>query len=105
MYRVYLLPEWREFGIGRGFCALADLPGHWIDAVHDRRPPKSITLDSADGWEDVLRPVLRALFGQCPAVDHRAAVRLMRPLPGKTRPLQRILALLDVCCSTVPRSL
>ena len=86
---------------------LADLPGRWIDAVHDRRPPKSITLDmdssespvhgdqegamwnghfqskclhplfvfnqfgdlercalrpgnvhSADGWEDVLRPVL-----------------------------------------------
>ena len=62
-------------------AALADLPGRWIDAVHDRRPPKSITLDmdssespvhgdlercalrpgnvhSADGWEDVLRPVL-----------------------------------------------
>ena len=87
--------------------ALADLPGRWIDAVHDRRPPKSITLDmdssespvhgdqegsvwnghfqskclhplfvfnqfgdlercalrpgnvhSADGWENVLRPVL-----------------------------------------------
>ena len=86
---------------------LADLPGRWIDAVHDRRPPKVITLDmdssespvhgdqegamwnghfqskclhplfvfnqfgdpercalrpgnvhSADGWEDVLRPVL-----------------------------------------------
>lgn len=87
--------------------ALADLPGRWVDAAHDRRPPKSITLDmdssespahgaqegavwnghfqkkclhplfvfnqfgdlercalrpgnvhSADGWEDVLRPVL-----------------------------------------------
>jgi len=25
--------------------ALADLPSRWIDAVHDRRPPKSITLD------------------------------------------------------------
>ncbi|MDA0222362.1 MAG: IS1380 family transposase [Proteobacteria bacterium] len=86
---------------------LADLPGRWIDAVHDRRPPKTITLDmdssespvhgeqegsawnghfqskclhplfvfnqfgdlercalrpgnvhSADGWEDVLKPVL-----------------------------------------------
>jgi hypothetical protein len=86
---------------------LAGLPGRWIDAVHDRRPPKSITLDmdssespvhgdqegamwnghfqskrlhplfvfnhfgdlersalrpgnvhSADGWEDVLKPVL-----------------------------------------------
>ena len=86
---------------------LADLPGRWIDAIHDRRPPKSITLDmdssespvhgdqegsawnghfqskclhplfvfnqfgdlercslrpgndhSADGWEDVLKPVL-----------------------------------------------
>jgi hypothetical protein len=24
---------------------LADLPGRWIDAVHDRRPPKVITLD------------------------------------------------------------
>ena len=88
-------------------AAFADLPGRWIDAVHDRRPPKSITLDmdssespvhgdqegamwnghfqskclhllfvynqfgdlercalrpgnvhSADGWEDVLKPVL-----------------------------------------------
>ena len=86
---------------------LADLSGRWIDAVHDRRPPKSITLDmdssespvhgdqegsawnghfqskclhplfvfnqfgdlercalrpgnvhSADGWEDILKPVL-----------------------------------------------
>ena len=86
---------------------MADLPGRWIDAVHDRRPPKVVTLDmdssespvhgdqegamwnghfqskclhplfvfnqfgdlercelrpgnvhSADGWEDVLRPVL-----------------------------------------------
>jgi hypothetical protein len=26
-------------------AALMDLPGRWIDAVHDRRPPKSITLD------------------------------------------------------------
>jgi hypothetical protein len=25
--------------------ALADLPGRWIDKVHDRRPPKMITLD------------------------------------------------------------
>jgi len=24
---------------------LADLPGRWIDAVHDRRPPKVVTLD------------------------------------------------------------
>jgi len=26
-------------------AALADLPGRWIDTIHDRRPPKSITLD------------------------------------------------------------
>ena len=88
-------------------AALIDLPGRWIDAVHDKRPPKVVTLDmdssespvhgdqegsawnghfqskclhplfvfnqfgdlercslrpgnvhSADGWEDVLRPVL-----------------------------------------------
>jgi hypothetical protein len=26
-------------------AALADLPGRWIDAVHDRRPPKVFTLD------------------------------------------------------------
>jgi hypothetical protein len=26
-------------------AALADLPGRWIDAVHDRRPPKVATLD------------------------------------------------------------
>lgn len=25
--------------------ALAELPGRWIDAVHDRRPPKVVTLD------------------------------------------------------------
>jgi hypothetical protein len=34
--------------------ALADLPGRWIDAVHDRRPPKSITLDM-DSSESGLR--------------------------------------------------
>jgi hypothetical protein len=26
-------------------AVLSDLPGRWIDAAHDRRPPKSITLD------------------------------------------------------------
>jgi Transposase DDE domain group 1 len=26
-------------------AALADLPGQWIDAVHQRRPPKTIVLD------------------------------------------------------------
>jgi hypothetical protein len=26
-------------------AALADLPGRWIDAVHNRRPPKVVTLD------------------------------------------------------------
>ena len=26
-------------------AALVDLPGRWIDAVHDKRPPKAITLD------------------------------------------------------------
>jgi hypothetical protein len=26
-------------------AALADLPGHWIDRVHNRKPPKCITLD------------------------------------------------------------
>ena len=88
-------------------AVLADLPGRWIDAVHERRPPKTVTLDmdssespvhgdqegsawnghfqskclhplfvfkqfgdlercalrpgnvhSADGWEDILTPVL-----------------------------------------------
>src|SRR5258708_15949782 len=27
------------------FSALADLPGHWIDAVHQRRRPRVIVLD------------------------------------------------------------
>ena len=27
-------------------AALADLPGQWIDKVHQRRPPKSIVLDT-----------------------------------------------------------
>ena len=26
-------------------AVLADLPGRWIDAVHERRPPKTVTLD------------------------------------------------------------
>ena len=62
-------------------AALIDLPGRWINAVHDKRPSKVVTLDmdssesrvhgdlersvlcpgnvhSADGWEDVLKPVL-----------------------------------------------
>ena len=91
----------------KNLSALADLPGRWIDTVHDKQPPKFITLDmdssespvhgeqegamwnghfqskclhplfvfnqygdlercalrpgnvhSADGWEDVLKPVL-----------------------------------------------
>jgi Transposase DDE domain group 1 len=28
-------------------AALADLPGQWIDKVHQRRPPKTIVLDMA----------------------------------------------------------
>ena len=102
-------------------AVLADLPGHWIDAVHDRRLPKSITLDmdssespvhgdqesavwnghfqskclhplfvfnqfgdlercalrpgnvhSADGWEDVLRPVLARYGSQArPSITRR----------------------------------
>jgi hypothetical protein len=101
--------------------ALADLPGRWIDAVHDRRPPKSITLDmdssespvhgdqegsawnghfqskclhplfvfnqfgdlercalrpgnvhSADGWEEVLRPVLARYSAEArPSITRR----------------------------------
>jgi hypothetical protein len=101
--------------------ALADLPGRWIDKVHDRRPPKMITLDmdssespvhgdqegsawnghfqskclhplfvfnqfgdlercalrpgnvhSADGWEDVLRPVLTRYAAQArPSITRR----------------------------------
>ena len=100
---------------------LADLPGRWIDAVHDRRPPKAITLDmdssespvhgdqegsawnghfqskclhplfvfnqfgdlkrcalhpgnvhSADGWEDVLRPVLARYSAEArPSITRR----------------------------------
>jgi len=101
--------------------ALAELPGRWIDAVHDRRPPKSITIDmdssespvhgdqegsawnghfqskclhplfvfnqfgdlercalrpgnvhSADGWEDVLRPVLARYSAEArPSITRR----------------------------------
>ena len=101
--------------------ALADLPGRWIDAVHDRQPPKSITLDmdssespvhgdqegavwnghfqskclhplfvfnqfgdlercalrpgnvhSADGWEDVLKPVLARYSAEArPSIERR----------------------------------
>jgi len=102
-------------------AALADLPGRWIDAVHDRRPPKVVTLDmdssespvhgeqegsawnghfrskclhplfvfnqfgdlercalrpgnvhSADGWEDVLRPVLARYSAEArPSISRR----------------------------------
>ena len=102
-------------------AVLIDLPGRWIDTVHDRRPPKSITLDmdssespvhgdqegamwnghfqskclhplfvfnqfgdlercalrpgnvhSADGWEDVLRPVLSRYSSEArPSITRR----------------------------------
>jgi hypothetical protein len=102
-------------------AALADLPGRWIDAVHDRQSPKSITLDmdssespvhgdqedaawnghfqskclhplfvfnqygdlercalrpgnvhSADGWEDVLKPVLARYSAEArPSITRR----------------------------------
>ena len=29
----------------KNLSALADLPGRWIDTVHDKQPPKFITLD------------------------------------------------------------
>jgi hypothetical protein len=101
--------------------ALSDLPGRWIDAVHDKRPPKVITLDmdssespahgdqegavwnghfqkkclhplfvfnqfgdlercalrpgnvhSADGWEDVLQPVLSRYSAEArPSITRR----------------------------------
>lgn len=35
--------EW--LGQPQNFAALADLPGQWIDKVHQRRPPKRIVLD------------------------------------------------------------
>jgi hypothetical protein len=103
------------------YTALIDLPGRWIDAVHDKRPPKVITLDmdssespvhgdqegsawnghfqkkclhplfvfnqfgdlercalrpgnvhSADGWEDVLKPVLaRCSASARPSIKRR----------------------------------
>ena len=102
-------------------AALADLPGLWIDVVHGRRPPKSITLDmdssespvhgdqegaawnghfqskclhrlfvfnqfgdlercalrpgnvhSADGWEEVLQPVLARYSAEArPSITRR----------------------------------
>jgi hypothetical protein len=102
-------------------AVLVDLPGHWIDTVHDRRPPKVVTLDmdssespvhgeqegaawnghfqskclhplfvfnqfgdlercalrpgnvhSADGWEDLLRPVLARYSAEArPAITRR----------------------------------
>jgi hypothetical protein len=30
-------------------AALADLPGQWIDKVHQRRPPRIVVLDSQAG--------------------------------------------------------
>ena len=102
-------------------ATLADLPGRWIDAVHDRRPPKSVTLDmdssespvhgdqegaawnghfqskclhplfvfnqfgdlercalrpgnvhSAEGWEDVLKPVLARYSAEArPSIERK----------------------------------
>jgi len=74
---------------------LTDLSGRWIDTIHDRRPQKVITLDmdssespvhgdlercvlrpgnvhSADGWQDVLKPVLaRYATGARPSTTRR----------------------------------
>jgi hypothetical protein len=51
--------EW--LALTENLATLADLPGQWIDKVHQQRPPKSIVLDmdsSAAGWRDVLEPVV-----------------------------------------------
>ncbi|MEM9062655.1 MAG: transposase [Pseudomonadota bacterium] len=122
----------------KNLTALADLPGCWIDAVHDRQPPKSNTLDmdssespvhgdqegsawnghvqskclhplflfnqygdlercslrpdmghSADGWEDVLKPVLARY-----AVDARPSItrRRFRALAYNLANFMRTLA-------------
>ena len=54
-------------------AALADLPGRWIDAVHDKRPPKVITLDM-DSSEKRSFDCLRA----CP---RRLRMAVQRPPP------------------------
>ena len=114
-------------------AVLADLPGRWIDAVHDRQPLRVVTLDmdssespvhgdqegaawnghfqskclhplfvfnqfgdlercalrpgnvhSADGWEDVLRPVL-ARYLPKPGPRSRAGGSAPMP-PSPSRP-------------------
>jgi hypothetical protein len=63
-------------------ASLADLPDRWIDAVHDRRPPKSITLDIGGGAPgrrrdrapcSARRPLAR--FADSASANRRAARR------------------------------
>src|SRR6202165_1728725 len=37
--------ETKWLGVGKNLSALANLSGHWIDSVHDRRPPGGVVLD------------------------------------------------------------
>lgn len=133
-------------------ASLVDLPGRWIDAVHERRPLKSITLDmdssespahgdqegavwnghfqkkclhplfvfnqfgdlercalrlgnvhSADGWEDVLKPLLVRYSAEArPSITRRrfradaafaipALFELLGPRAGTTRSGSRVI--------------
>jgi len=64
---------------------LADLPGQWIDKVHERRPPKRIVLDgferehSADGWRAVLEPVVARYRGTVKRLYFRGDAAFANP--------------------------
>ena len=54
----------------QNYVPLADLAGRWVDAVHDRRRPKTITfdMDSLEGaWRSGRLGVERALQVELPA--------------------------------------
>src|SRR5262245_10270136 len=92
----------------KNFAALADLSGQWIDLVHGRRPPRGKNghnactcyhplfvfnqfgdlercalraghVHSADGWDDVLKPVVARYQGKVSRIYFRADAAFAMP--------------------------
>src|SRR5262249_51847695 len=73
--------------------ALADWSGQWIDLVHGRRPPRGIVfvgdlercalrpgnVHSADGWKEVLDPVVQRYRGKVTRIYFRADAAFAMP--------------------------
>ena len=89
--------------------SLADLSGQWIELVHGRRPPRGIVLDmdssgdlercalragnvhSADGWDDVLKPVVARYQGKVSRIYFRADAAFAMPEVYECLEAERII--------------